>query len=426
MSFCDPLFHRLALAGPDYSGYDSGFRGTASKLITAISTIALLTVAILATKGFFVQALSPTIAGLSGALSLFFILGSSKERESSASLLQIAISMACIMLVVLSEMQKLTNLEAMHGVIGVVAGSLLLNTITVRGKIEVIQPFPSSEKKLEEHVTEEEVDTVRSCLLLRIVDNFLGFGRDTTFMVKSGLTWITHAKNYQNEIVEPLDTTGLIVLIQGLRVPPCTLDSYFDEFKKKAPHATIFQPKIKDQGNGNLEAVVDSIYPQIQTFAQKYPLLPISLIGLSHGGRLAAEIARRLANNSRAISIDVHAIGAPFNGTKFINQPSFPRSLQNLWNQVFKTVGYTQDVLEELSYNSPSSQTFVQQISKTKASWNFYVGGADWMIRPIVSALPRIENGNYFYSPTEGHGSITRTIQPTVVQKVLSQHRSKE
>lgn len=423
MFYFDSVCSRISLAGSDYFGYDRGVRGTISKICVVIASLSLITLPVLAIKKVVqFKNITSAIIILSIATTIFFLVGSSEKRSRCSCIFQVATSATCIAFVILYNTKKMTPIKALYALLGTTLGCIFLGSITDKSMVipfELDQTKTIDLNKPESMVlSEEEIQKVRSYFPVQILDFFLGFGRDVTFALRRLLSWLTHFKNYQSTLPEKENSIGLVALLPGLRVPESMLDGMHDVFEKTFPKAILFQPKVHNRGNCALDETVNSIYPEFKKFAQMHPQLPICLIGLSNGGRIAAEIAVRLEVDGFQNPVQIHCIGAPFLGTKIINQPSLPQAVQNQYKKVFLTVGYQKSIVDELTYQSDVGKALVQKILNGKWESFFYIGGVDWMIVPHSCALPRKAGKTfYFFGPTAGHGGMTSSAEPIIIEK---------
>lgn len=247
----------------------------------------------------------------------------------------------------------------------------------------------------------------------------IGIVKNITMKLGKLLSRITHHVNY-GDTISSSDEEALGVLIHGINGHPSSFDRYFDTLSSSHP-ISLFQPFVRERGQCSLDKSVDPIYEQVLEWAQNHPNLPVVLIAVSNGTRIAGSLAVRLREAGIENPIQVNCIAGPLKGTKLMNQPPLPSILQRFWRKVAQKL-YHPDAYTELSWESDRAEQLVQnmrKIAKTADThFSFYTTLSESTIHPYRSACPYIEGASYYATWTEGHSSVVRTVHDVVMGEV--------
>ena len=220
---------------------------------------------------------------------------------------------------------------------------------------------------------------------------------------------------------------ALYVMVHGLKSDPSTWDTYSEELDHthaKADQALILVPK---GGNCRVREAAKPIVALIEDYIKKYPNNPISLIGTSNGARIVAFIELYLRTSAPKTPVQVSTVAGAHFGSQVMNYVH--------QFGVSKLLGYTPEIIEELSYGSDVVQTTLDAQRQAlpeglKRDYRFYMTTEETHVQPSTSELAIISQGEkHFVVHGEGHASIVQRVRPHLLEHAaawLHQHKLKE
>jgi pimeloyl-ACP methyl ester carboxylesterase len=420
MATCDEMFMRLPLSGVGAHTYHKDWRGKVCQWGNVIGRVTTLTCAILALLGILPPGLFYPIAMIAPAAALiFYSAGSAPNRNPWALLFELILFSVCAVLAVLSYAGILSVSQAAIGVIAALAGALVVSIPADQGRFRKIEMH-----SLKGDYVLKNVDRYLSPWPLRAIDYLIGVSRDGLVSAISMVSSLSHRHHYLDRIPNIEHADALCVIIHGLASRPAVLDDYYDDIKSKKGRTTLFQPYVTKNGECSLQEAAEHIEDKITTWARAHPAKPIVWIGHSNGARIAGALSARLKLNGIANPMQVHCIGGPFYGTRFVNQPSWPRPLRRIWESAIKKI-YSKAVYQELSWQSQTATTIIEEMQQAAYEhedlrYCFYASGTDLLVLPWTSALPKVANASYFIAYAEGHQGIVPTFKDHIIQESLS------
>lgn len=176
----------------------------------------------------------------------------------------------------------------------------------------------------------------------------------------------------------PPQPRRLLVLIHGLNGTPLEMLPFIDKLGRTHD---VYCPAVLRRGNCSLDEAVDALYPPIQAYLTEHPEAPVSLIGNSNGGRIAARLECRLRGMCKQLTLVT--ICTPFYGTYWMSFGIcrfFARTL----------LGYRFDVIAELmprEFIEDRINSWFLPLSDT-TQYKFYAARHDWKVFPLQTALP--------------------------------------
>jgi esterase/lipase len=196
------------------------------------------------------------------------------------------------------------------------------------------------------------------------------------------------------------DRRSLVVLIHGLNGRPADMDAYAHRLRHL--HA-IYCPHVPGRGNLSLEASAAPIWRKVLEHLQRHPGAPIALVGLSNGGRVAAQLELWIREHHKDSSVIMVAVVTPFGGTRMMDHFGGLASVVGL---------YSSTAVDEMQHNSEKSQKLVARMSdslpnESKRKFVFIAGDQDMIVVPHTSALPHLGHGEeHIVMRSHGHASV--------------------
>ena len=210
------------------------------------------------------------------------------------------------------------------------------------------------------------------------------------------------------------DSQGLYVAIHGVNGRPTIWHPQLHALREKQPHFDIRFPYVPQKGNCSLDESVAPIEAMVRDYIRKHPAKPISLLGISNGARIAAELEIRLRNTQSPIKLS--AIAGPFEGTKKLDLAD----KLGVANWIYAT-----PFIDELRYQSNTATQLMRRMNeaynRTPRSYDFYATPNDSQISPYTGSFPRLEgkDANYFLVPGENHNSIVSRVSELQIQRCM-------
>ena len=211
----------------------------------------------------------------------------------------------------------------------------------------------------------------------------------------------THTRD-PTQVVSPERST-LAVVMHGLNGSPADMRTYTEHLEE---WCAVYCPAIRYGGNMSCKATAATVWPVIEEHLTKHPDALVVLVGLSNGGRLAAQLDLWLRIHSPQTRAVVYTIVCPFKGTFMIN----------LLGRLGEYTGvYSRRVYEEMRYDSAVARELVQALQaplppSCRRKYILVAAKRDLIVVPYCSALPKL-----------GHGETTITLEDdTHVTAVLS------
>ncbi len=412
---------RCPLSGPDIQGNHEGVQGQIAKSLSIISKIALLIIASLAIANICpVQIAAWSFIGLPILSFTFYAIGSSEKRSIEAFFFEFIIRNVCFVMGLLALIGTVTNMQVGIAILSTVSGGVIISGCFGKDFVQKLNTDSIAKSESNLLLSEEGLSEEMPSLPVRILDKLIGIGRDITFITGTLFSYFTHQKNYAESVdLENKNSSGLCVLIHGLKGLPSMFDDYHDEFEAHmANKITIFQPHVQDQGNCRLEEAAENILQQTINWSKVHPNKPIVLIGVSNGARIAGYVTAKLKSEEKIQNpMMAHCIAGPFFGTKIVNQPDWPEQIRPIWGDIFKTL-HSDEVYDELSWGSSCAQNVIQgmQAVSKDVSFNFYSSFSDAQVQSFTSALPNVPFSNHYVTSAEGHQSIVRAVKDPIVE----------
>jgi alpha-beta hydrolase superfamily lysophospholipase len=189
--------------------------------------------------------------------------------------------------------------------------------------------------------------------------------------------------------------SGLIVLIHGLRGSREIWHTQLNLLKSY--NYDIYVPIVPHQGLCSLQEASTPILDYIINYINIHPRIPICILGVSNGGRIALYLDLQLRSKFPKTPVFISNIASPHNGSSRMNL-LIKLHLANFF--------YPQILQEELLPNSETNMKLMLNIqSPTKAprQYEFYGTTTDLHIPELESTLPQIPNHNTTHYVLYGH-----------------------
>ena len=198
---------------------------------------------------------------------------------------------------------------------------------------------------------------------------------------------------------------SLVVLLHGLNGRPADMRDHCQALR--AEHA-IHCPHVRRGGNCPLDSAADPVFDVVSRHIGRHgPTAPVALIGVSNGGRIAARVECMLRRRYPSNPVFLSAVATPFHGTHVLDW---------LGDLAHFACIYGQAPVEEMRYDSMRSRRLVQDLRKAHDGgprrYLFFAAAKDMLVRPLASALPRIDKGEeHVVVPEHGHMSVLLAVR---------------
>lgn len=222
------------------------------------------------------------------------------------------------------------------------------------------------------------------------------------------------------------ESNGLYFFIHGLEGSPADWNAYKDDLLEDSM-SHVFAPEVMKRGNCGLEAAGKPLLEALESYLTKFPGKPVTLIGTSNGGRLAATYLE--ANLPPEVlgssTLTVVSLAGVHYGTKFMDYMMNPHVLPLVLDK---------QLLEEFRFGSESARKHLFAWKAKQDVWNaqnkkvhhlFCATTEDAAVRDNSSSLPYHESSSSKYIVVSGqsHTSIVDALRKDVMQW-LKLHRS--
>jgi hypothetical protein len=227
---------------------------------------------------------------------------------------------------------------------------------------------------------------------------------------------------YPKEVLpwnEAKESNGIYFFIHGLFGFPSDWNTYVDTIQTKQNDIHVFVPHIPLKGNCSLETAGKPLLEALENYLKKFPGKPVTLIGTSNGGRLAAfylesRLDPKILGNS---SLAIVSIAGVHYGTKVIDFLSQMNFLPHL-NDTFK---------EEILFGNKAAKSCLEAWHKKQSIWKehnqkvrhlFCATTEDEQVRDISCSLPYHQDAVSTYKIVSGHShtSIVEEMCDDVIQ----------
>ena len=215
------------------------------------------------------------------------------------------------------------------------------------------------------------------------------------------------------------ESNGLYFFIHGLEGSPADWNAYKDSVKEE-PNAHIFAPQVVLKGNCGLEIAGKPLLEALENYLRKFPGKPVTLIGTSNGGRLAATYIEANLDPSVLGSsrLTVVSLAGVIYGTKTID---------NLKNAPLVSFFLDRQLEKEFSFGSQSAKENLLAWKAKQDVWNeqnkivhhlFCASTEDAAVRDNSSSLPYHGSASSTYIVVSGqsHTSIVDFLRKDVLQ----------
>lgn len=247
----------------------------------------------------------------------------------------------------------------------------------------------------------------------KISDTLQSGVKEGWFITRVALNRLADKLGFANDYIVPSSkdnhwkpgNEGLYVLIHGLDGHPSQWDGHARALKENHPKAEIRQPYVPEKGELSLQDAAKPITAMIRDYIDSNPGKPVTLLGVSNGGRIASYIESELRDVPSTIHVS-NIAGVHF-GTKVLT-----------WLNDWGLYGMkSQPVHEEFPYGSKVAQKLLdaQRTPLEKSverDFDFYATTEDILLQPYSVALPRLGQGERHYIVhSEGHSSIIDRVR---------------
>lgn len=201
----------------------------------------------------------------------------------------------------------------------------------------------------------------------------------------SQILWQRATQTRDPAAVQSPERSTLAVVLHGLNGSPADMRTYTDHLED---WCAVYCPAISYGGNMSCKATAATVWPVIEKHLEKHPDALVVLVGLSNGGRLAAQLDIWLRMHSPHTPAVVYTIVCPFKGTFMIN----------LLGRAGEYTGvYSHRVFEEMRYDSKVAQELVQALRaplppNCRRKYILVAAKRDLIVVPYCSALPSLEH----------------------------------
>lgn len=218
------------------------------------------------------------------------------------------------------------------------------------------------------------------------------------------------------------ESKGLFLTVHGLRGSTTEWEKYENDFKQQYPGAHHFNPHVALEGNCPLEEAAKPLLKAVEDYLKKFPGSPITIIGTSNGGRIAAylesHLSPELLGNSKLLVVSVAGVHY---GTKVIDRLDNLRVLQlaNLNSTLADEFHWGSEVAEENLKLWQDKQTEWKKNDK-KVSHFFIATTEDEQVRGQSASLPQAPSDTtqvkYAVYNAESHISIVDASHSKVMK----------
>lgn len=214
------------------------------------------------------------------------------------------------------------------------------------------------------------------------------FRRDPSYCIPSG----------EDNAWRP-KSDGLFILATGLNGHPAWAGPYLSRIQRERPNIEVRIPQVPHEGDTTLQEAADPIVAMARDYIRKNPGKPISIIGTSNGGRIAAYVETRLRNEP--VSIRVTGIAGVYFGSE--------RMSEGISHKI-ASFRYCPEIVTDLSMGSPAARTLIEEmrapLCQGERSYEFYAATNDSFVPNFSSCHPLLGKGEELHL-VEGHGHLS-------------------
>lgn len=219
------------------------------------------------------------------------------------------------------------------------------------------------------------------------------------------------------ECSKPIDwkvnSQGLYVLVHGLRGHPAHWIEQLKILEKEQTSFDVIAPFVPKQGDCTLEDAAQPILEKICEYTKKNPTKPVSLIGVSNGGRIVTWLESELREKAPNTPVKVSAVAGVHFGSRLVTKARH-------WPIAKQIVG-SKAIQEELAYGSPKAFELAERLKNgtrfhnDARSFDFYATAEDLCV-DVDSALPSVANAQHYLVHGEGHNTIVEAVASHQIQ----------
>ncbi|MBA3814991.1 MAG: hypothetical protein H0X29_00405 [Parachlamydiaceae bacterium] len=248
----------------------------------------------------------------------------------------------------------------------------------------------------------------------QIADRTRAMVNEINFVSRGVKSRIADKLGYPNDYITPSadgnywkkDNEGLYVLIHGLDGHPSMWDGHAKSLKERHPNAEVRQPYVLQKGQTSLKNAAKPISDMVRNYLASHTGHPVTLIGVSNGGRIAGFIEYDLRDTPSTIKVS-NIAGVHF-GTGIVN----------VLNQLgISRFVMSEPIREEMPYGSQTAQELLDAEREPldpgiKRDFEFYATTEDSRLWPYSVALPILGQGERHYIVHgEEHSSIIDRVR---------------
>ena len=215
-------------------------------------------------------------------------------------------------------------------------------------------------------------------------------GSEITYGVTLNWSRITHDGKYGAFPTITADTKCVIIMIHGMNSSSGQFQLHMNEIEKyNTDHnqcIKMFIPEVLNKGMTKLHDCGNDIYSKISSHLDVIhkQKIPVILIGISNGGRIALYLYSKIMDNYPEIRLYITTLGSPIKGTYLANIA--------LNSGLYRLTKYASnpDVLSDLTYDSEESKQLIEKCMKYsnfKSKTRFYVSKQDFLVFPHTCGI---------------------------------------
>lgn len=174
-------------------------------------------------------------------------------------------------------------------------------------------------------------------------------------------------------------------------------------------------PTVYQHGNCSLEEATAPLWARLQAFVARHGRdVPIVLVGVSNGGRIAANLEVHMRRHC-ANPVLLSTVATPYNGTKMLSWFGKAAKALGVWGRT---------IVNELSHKSPTCFDLVKEMrvvpTAADREYVFYAARHDWMVVPADSAHPVLgRDEEHVWLERDGHLSSIYTVSEQQCDRIL-------
>ena len=235
----------------------------------------------------------------------------------------------------------------------------------------------------------------------KIQDSLLG---NPEYVIPSGL-----------DNVWKVNSQGLYVLVHGLKGHPSQWDNQAARLKQLHPEADIRQVRVPEQGNCKLELASDPIVDMIRDYIKQNPNKPVSLFGVSNGGRIILDTEIQLRDTTTPVRVS--SVAGVLFGSGIMDQlvDHIPVLRDTYDSNLRQEISYGSDKAKEIL--NRQRQKLDPQVVREYEMWT---SSEDTHVWPYSSALANIEGASHHIVRGEGHASILDRVCKEQVSNAIA------